>query len=282
MSYAVWDRFGVLPVRYHYYQPVFDVNKLPDSTWTQEVPLLGIDMRVSDQLALLGQFDYGAELLQMPRAKPADSLDYYYDNESFLSGDSEVLYSMIRHFRPKKVIEIGSGLSTRMAKAALDQNRKEGYNASHVCIEPFEMPWLENLEHTQVVRSRVEDVDLNIFGELGKNDILFIDSSHVLRMGGDVCVEYLKILPALPKGVIIHIHDIYWPFEYPTTVIKQRRYFWNEQYLLQAFLAFNHDFEILLSLNYLATHHKEHMDKACPVFAQQPGRVLGSFWMSRV
>lgn len=282
MSYGIWDRMGVLPVPYHYYQPVFDVRSIPDEAWEKQDPLLGVDLRVDDQLALLGKFDNAAELKKISWKKRPGSLDYYYSNASFLAGDSEILYNVIRHYHPRKMIEIGSGFSTRMAKAALDQNRKEGDGASHICIEPFEMPWLERLKDTEILRSRVEEVDLGIFGELGENDILFIDSSHVLRMGGDVYVEYLKILPTLRKGVIVHIHDIYWPFDYPRGFVKSKRYFWTEQYLLQAFLAFNRDYEVMLALNYLATHHKDALDKACPVFAQHPGITPGSFWMRRV
>jgi len=269
-------------MRHHYYQPAFNVNKIPAEAWTKQDPLLGIDMRLEEQVSLLGQFNCANELLKFPRRKPMLGLEYHYENESFKSGDSEILYSMIRHFRPNKIVEIGSGFSTRMAKAALDQNRKEGDDPVHICIEPFEMPWLEKLKNTDVVRSLVEDVDPEIFRNLKENDILFIDSSHVLRMGGDVYVEYLKILPILPSGVIVHIHDIYWPFDYPREVVQARRYFWNEQYLLQAFLAFNRDFEVLLALNYLAEHRNEVLKKACPVYAQETGRVPGSFWMRRV
>lgn len=126
----------------------------------------------------------------------------------------------------------------------------------------------------------ISDVDLTIFDELKENDIFFIDSSHVLRAGGDVFVEYLHIVPKLNKGVLIHIHDIFLPYEYPKDWILNKRLFWTEQYLLQAFLAFNSEFEVLLAVNYLATHYPGELSKKCPVWAKLK-RGHGSFWIRR-
>jgi hypothetical protein len=165
-------------------------------------------------------------------------------------------------------------------KLALDTNRNEGVAAKHSCIEPYENPWLEELGIDEVIRERVEDVNLEIFDELKQNDILFIDSSHVLRTGGDVFTEYLHIIPKLNPGVLVHIHDIFLPYEYPRKWIVNKRQFWTEQYLLQAFLAFNSEFEVLLSINYLAKQYPNELSSACPFFGRLKGGH-GSFWIRR-
>ena len=140
---------------------------------------------------------------------------FYYDNPSLGPADAEYLYCMIRHFRPSRIIEVGSGYSTLMAKQALEKNKAETktYQCDLTCIEPYEMPWLEKTG-VQVIRKPVEALDLSFFKCLGKNDILFIDSSHVVRPQGDVLFEFLEILPSLNEGVIIHVHDIFSPRDY--------------------------------------------------------------------
>lgn len=281
LSFRVWDRFGVLPMRYHYYEPVLGMSEVPDRVWTSKDPLYGVDFNVEGQLALLRQFDYGAELARIPIRRPDRRLGFFYDNESFKAGDAECWYNILRHFKPRRVVEIGSGYSTRMAKQALDENRKEGHPATHVCIEPYNMPWLESMNLDAVIRSKVEDTPLERFTELEAGDVLFIDSSHVLRTGGDVFFEFLHVLPNLKEGVVVHIHDIFLPYEYPQHWIERRRYFPTEQYLLQAFLAFNPDFEVLLGVNYLARDHTPDFNRACPVFAKQRGRTPGSFYIRR-
>jgi len=280
MTFRIWDLFKVMPIRYHYYQPVYNVAGLPASTWSEKDPLYGVDLNVEGQLKLLQDIHYNSELERVPIGRPDRPLGFFHNNPTFGPGDAEILYSMIRHFRPKRVIEVGSGFSTRMAKHALDRNREEGSASKHVCIEPYEMPWLESLGVDQVIRSKVEDLDLTLFRELKENDILFIDSSHVLRTRGDVYHIYLHILPNLSKGVLVHVHDVFLPSEYPKEWILSERRFWNEQYLLQAFLAFNSEFEVVLAIHYLSTHHPEELSAKCPVYSKfRFGH--GSFWMRR-
>lgn len=282
LSYKLWDVLGVSPIPYHYYQPIVKAAELKPEIWKTADPMLGIDLNVEGQLNLLRQFHYQEELKQLPLNKPAqDNLNYYYNNSMFEAGDGETLYNIIRYFQPSKMIEIGSGFSTRMAKNALAKNRENGKVAEHICIEPYEAPWLEKLGVDQVIRQKVEELPLDFFQELGENDILFIDSSHVLRTGGDVVYEYLRILPSLQKGVLIHVHDIYLPFEYPREWLEQERWYWNEQYLLQGFLAFNSEFEVLLAQNYLAHYHKTELAVSCPVFGNKKSQGTSSFWLRR-
>jgi hypothetical protein len=279
-SFRAWNARGVLPVPFHYYHPAFDAEALPPSVWTRESSLAGIDLRLEQQLQLLDQFRYCDELRRFPLHNKTGS-GFRYFNGMFGPGDAEILYSVIRHFRPRRMIEIGSGHSTLLAKAALDLNRAEGHQAEHICIEPYAAPWLENLGLTQVIRDRVENLDPAIFQNLRENDILFIDSSHMVRTGGDVVFEHLEIVPRLWPGVLVHVHDIFLPFEYPLAWSRDLKLFWTEQYLVQAFLAFNAEFEIVLALNYLNAHHREALARAAPVYAGQRGAQPASLWIRR-
>lgn len=281
LTYRTLDHFKVTPVTHHYYQPVFNPGELPESTWAKRDPLYGIDLNTQEQLVLLNSFQYNSELAAIPLEQPVKSLDFFYNNPSFNPGDAETLYNVVRHFKPKRIIEIGSGYSTRLMKKALDKNRSDGSSSIHICIEPYEMPWLESLGIDRLIRAKVEDVDLSLFSELKENDILFIDSSHVLRSAGDVFVEYLHILPCLNKGVIIHIHDIFLPFEYPKEWVVNQRKFFTEQYLLQAFLAFNSEFEILLACNYLSHDYPNEFSAKNPIYADKLNYNPGSFWLRR-
>lgn len=279
-SFRAWNARGVLPLPFHYYFPTFDPEALPPSVWTRESRLAGIDLRVEQQLQLLDQFRYCDELRRFPLHGKAGS-GFYYFNGMFAPGDAEILYSVIRHFRPRRMIEIGSGNSTLLAKAALDLNRAEGHQAEHICIEPFAAPWLEYLGLTQLIRERVESLDPAFFQQLDENDILFIDSSHVVRTGGDVVLEYLEVVPQLRPGVLVHVHDIFLPFEYPLSWSRDNKWFWTEQYLVQAFLAFNSAFEVVLGLSYLNAHHRPALARAAPVYAEHPGCSPASLWMRR-
>ncbi|MFQ5647371.1 MAG: class I SAM-dependent methyltransferase, partial [bacterium] len=285
LTFKLYDLFSVLPVRDHYYQPVFRVSDVPEDVWTRENPLRGVDMNIDAQLSVLKEFDYNQEIESLPprySKEVEEKLGFYFNNETFGSGDAEIFHNILRRFQPKKLIEIGAGFSTRLARQALERNRDEGALCEHICIEPFEQPWLEKLG-PRIIRARVESLPLSTFENLEKNDILFIDSSHIVRTGGDVLFEYLELLPTLKSGVLVHVHDIFLPFEYKREWVVERKFFWTEQYLLQAFLAFNADFEVFLSLNYLANRHRNELEKACPVFSRLGERspAPGSFWIRR-
>ncbi len=215
----------------------------------------------------------------MPLKKTKEAA-FFYDNGNFESGDAEYLYNIVRHFHPKRIVEIGSGYSTLMAREAIAQNMREdsAYVCDHTCIEPYEMPWLESVG-VKVLRKKVEDIEPSFFDVLQENDILFIDSSHMIRPQGDVLFEYLEILPRLKKGVLIHIHDIFTPRNYPESWIKNV-WLWNEQYLLEAFLSYNDKFEILGALNYLSHHYEKQFADKCPIFKIKKNRP-GSFWLRR-
>ena len=278
----LWDKAGLLPVPYQYYQPVVRASEV--APWGIEDPLTGIDFRVPEQLELLGKLAaYGGEVLSLPHHRSPSEPDLYLDVEhgAFLSGDIETLYAMIRHFAPRTVIEIGCGSSTRVVELALRRNLECGKPGRHVCIEPFEAPWLERLE-IEVIRERVQTIEPDIFSNLSAGDVLFIDTSHVIRHGGDVKHIYLNLVPSLQQGVLVHAHDIFLPCDYLSEWLSRDKRFWTEQYLLQAFLAFNSQFQIILAANYLSRHHREEFRSACPLFARDHDRQPGSFWFRRM
>jgi hypothetical protein len=282
---AIFSKLGILPVLDQYYQPLINPKKHLKKLDDQDRHLPGINLNDEEQLAILSKFNFNDELLNFPmhQQKDAAEVEFFYDNGFYCSGDAEYLYNMIRHFKPGRIIEIGSGKSTLMALNATDMNKLEdpNYTCDHICIEPYETPWLESKNLT-VIRSKVEEMDLVFFEQLGVNDILFIDSSHVIRPQGDVLFEYLEILPILNPGVIVHIHDIFTPKDYLIDWIVNHRLLWNEQYLLEAFLSYNDKFEIIGATNYLSHHYPEQFSAKCPVFAKQQGREPAAFWMRRV
>ena len=273
-------RIGVLPVRRHYYEPFLDPKSLTPPDAQAEREIVGIDWNIGGQLALLQRLRFENEIadLAAPRKEP---FEFRLNNGAFESGDAEFLYQMVRAMKPKRFIEIGSGQSTLIVRRAIQKNREEepGYECRHVCIEPFEAPWLEKLGVT-VLRKRVETVDSAVFGELEANDFLFVDSSHVIRPQGDVLSEYLRIIPSLRPGVIVHIHDIFSPREYPREWLVERMWLWDEQYLLEALLIDNRSWRILGALNLLRHRHFDALRRACPYLTAD--REPGSFYMQKV
>ena len=147
--------------------------------------------------------------------------------------------------------------------------------------EAFEQPWLEELG-IRIIRRRVEECEIDLFTSLDRNDILFIDSSHVIRPQGDVLFEYLEVLPLLKPGVFVHIHDIFTPRDYPHDWVVDRIRLWNEQYLLEAFLSFNTQFRVVGALNFLKYHHPDALGEQFPMIrAAIEQREPGSFWIVR-
>jgi len=187
-----------------------------------------------------------------------------------------VAYCMVRHFQPDLIIEVGSGFSSLVSGEAAAKNN----SSALICIEPFPKEFLKQgfPGLHSLIEKRVEDVDLNFFSQLGSGDILFIDSSHTVKIGGDVNYLFLELLPRLKPGVIVHVHDIFLPFEYRRDWVMDEFRFWTEQYLLQAFLSFNSEFEVLMANSYLSHYYKEDLKAAFPSLASWGG---GSFWMRR-
>ncbi len=270
---------GVFPIRNHYHEPLFDEKQISQPL-SEDRKLHGIEWNIKEQLNILDSFQFNDELKEVPTSK-RDEMTFYINNGSFESGDAEYWYNLIRLKKPKRIFEVGSGYSTLMAAKAIKKNEEEiaGYKCKHICIEPYEMTWLEKIGMT-VIRKKVEDVDKSLFSELGENDILFIDSSHIIRPQGDVLFEYLELLPSLNNGVIVHVHDILFPKDYPDAWVRKEVRLWNEQYLLEAFLTSNRDWEIIGALNFLRhNYYGQLKEKSC--FLTQDSEP-GSFYIQKI
>lgn len=243
-------------------------------------PLPGINWNIDEQLSILQKYTYSSELINIPLSR-VPGLSFHFNNHAFESGDAEYLYNTIRHTQPKRVFEIGSGHSTLMALKAINKNLSAipNHKCRHLCIEPYEMPWLEKTG-ADIIRKKVEEVDLSLFAELDANDLLIIDSSHMIRPQGDVLYEYLELIPTLRKGVIVHLHDIFSPRDYLKEWITEDVRFWNEQYLLEAFLTFNRDWKILGALNFLKNNYYNELSAVCPYLTND--REPGSFYIQRI
>jgi predicted O-methyltransferase YrrM len=282
VNLRVLRAIGVFPIRDHYYEPLFNPRHLR-APLDAVRSLPGIDWNVPGQLALLDQFTYQDELRRIP-LEPTGKLEFYLHNGGFEAGDAELLYSIIRLCKPRRIVEVGCGFSTLLAETAIRKNREENptYGCTHVCIEPYERPWLEQVGVT-VKRQLVETVDTTLFTSLGANDILFIDSSHVIRPQGDVLFEFLEVLPLLAPGVLVHVHDIWSPRDYPSTWVIDQVDLFNEQYLLEALLSCSQDFEVVAGINMLARDHTEALAAALPGFARERATCNpGSFWLKKV
>jgi predicted O-methyltransferase YrrM len=268
----------------HYYSPVFsieDVKNRQDSIW-KDVSKDGIpciELRTNEQKQLVLQLS--SYYHEMPfQAEKSAQLRYDFKNGYFSYSDGILLYSMIRQFQPKRIIEIGSGHSSALM---LDTNELFFKNEIDLTfIEPYpaeRLDWLMNTEDKKrftVIPDFVQSVSLNVFAELGAGDILFIDSTHVSKTGSDVNYILFDVLPVLQPGVIIHFHDVFYPFEYPKEWVFNG-YNWNEDYLLRAFLMCNSTYDILLFPDYLYMHHKEVFD-SMPLCKLNTG---GSFWIQK-
>ncbi|PQJ80411.1 class I SAM-dependent methyltransferase [Polaribacter porphyrae] len=267
---------GVLPIIDHYYDPFLHKKDLKKPL-EQARDLPAINFNVDEQLKLLNSFNYSQEFKNVP-TNYENELTFHFKNGSFCSGDAEYWYNIIRHKKPNKIIEIGSGHSTKMARKAILKNQQENpnYTCLHTCIEPYEMPWLEKLG-IKIIRDKVENININFFKALDKNDILFIDSSHIIKPQGDVLYEFLEILPILNKGVIVHVHDIFTPRDYLDEWVFKEYKLWNEQYLLEAFLCNNESWRIIGAVNFLKNNYFDEILLKCPRLTKD--REPGSFYI---
>jgi predicted O-methyltransferase YrrM len=282
VSNSIFNKIGLLPIHNHYYQPLINPKKHSLKSFREDRLIGCLDFNIDQQKEIISSFNYENELLKFPLTK-SNNKDYFYHNRAFESGDSEYLYSIVRKFKPKIIIEIGSGFSTKMMLNGIEKNKEleSEYSCELTCIEPYEFGQLDGLPIT-LIKEKVESLDLKIFKELKQDDILFIDSSHIIKPQGDVLFEIQCLLPELNPGVLIHFHDIFTPKDYLDDWIVKDHRLWNEQYLLEAFLSCNHQFEIIGSLNYLKHNYWDLFSSKFPVVRNESIREPGSFWIRKV
>ena len=273
----VLKRMGVFPLIDHYYEPLFNDQHLK-SELSKLRKLPGIKFNEDAQIGLLKQLNYQNEFdhfLKKEIDKSSFS-SFKINNGSFAPGDSEFLFNFVRHIKPKKIIEVGCGETTKIIQAAIEFNKNENEAnnvCSHICIEPYEQPWLENFSNIELIRKKVENIDLKLFHDLKAGDLLFIDSSHMIRPQGDVLFNFLSIIPSLKKDIYVHVHDIFTPHDYPDAWVKDQVRFWNEQYLLEALLTGSDKLEVVAALNLLKRNYFNDLQKVCPYLTlnNEPG-----------
>ncbi|WP_227009067.1 class I SAM-dependent methyltransferase [Christiangramia fulva] len=264
----------------HYYSPIVDYHAVKNSVnlWEASEPA-NIDLNVKGQLELLSNFPMYYNEIPW-KNKKVKNLTYYFQNDFYSYTDGILLYSMIRYFAPKRIIEIGSGFSSALM---IDTNHLFFKNEIDLTfIEPYparlnSLVDKQQEQNVTILEKKVQEVPLEILGQLEKGDILFIDSSHVSKTGSDVNYILFEILPRLKKGVIIHFHDIFYPFEYPKLWVYQGRN-WNENYLLRAFLIGNENYKILLFSDYLHKLKPEIFEKM-PLLKRNTG---GNIWLEKI
>jgi predicted O-methyltransferase YrrM len=269
-DFAETKGLHILPV--HYYTPVPTKHEIGRTRRQNTAPGITLNIDAGTKLATALLADYADGISEL--VKGSNGFDA--GNSGFGPLDASILYGMIRKTKPSRIIEIGSGMSTVVMLSAIKDNSLE---TSLTCIEPF-LP--EYLNHRRqelkcIIESDLQEVPLSAFDQLESGDLLFIDSTHVVKFNSDVVYELLDILPRLRPGVLIHIHDIFLPDDYPREWLDRYRYFWAEQYLLQAFLCMNQNFRVEIPLSAI----KEHLFEFFPAIPKTSVET-GSFWIRRI
>ena len=266
----------------HFYSPIpdqLDFSLREPSLYAAGQTFPGIDLRDAAQLDLLKTIAPLQRDLPFPDER-ASKHRFYYENDFYSYGDATIYACLLRHLRPKRVIEIGSGFSSALL---LDMNLLFANNQIECTfIEPFPnrlKGLMRPADHAAVKihQAMLQDVDPGIFAALGEGDFLFIDSTHVSKAGSDVNQLFFQVLPRLAKGVVVHIHDVFDPFEYPAPWVREGRA-WNELYMLRSFLQFNSAFEIVYFNHYMANRHGAEVARVLPIAMRNPG---GAIWLRK-
>jgi hypothetical protein len=269
----------------HYHSPVVDPATVENYVAQRATPgsdgFAGIPIDVPAMLSLWDTTRDSIREAPFPEVKTAP-FRFYFDGAPFPYGDALSLHAMIGHFRPRRIVEISSGFSTACMLDSAEVHQLHDLQIK--CVEPYPERLQKLLKRSDKTRVGLFNVPVqevvvqDIIGELNANDILFIDSGHVLKTGSDVHYEIFEILPALRPGVVVHIHDCPYPFEYPPQWI-QKNYSWNEAYAVRAFLMFNPNFKIIFWGSLLKRLYSEKVVREGGRFARNSGTSL---WLQRV
>jgi hypothetical protein len=266
----------------HFYSPIPDlgeVRRREAQIFAAPEALPGVDLGLDRQLALLDGL--ARETATAPFGEqPTGDVRYGYDNPFFSYGDALAWYGLLRLWRPNRVIEVGSGWSSAVLLDAIDAT-PDWTPAEVAFVEPYPDRLRELLrsdDDAVVFQSGVQDVPRELFDTLGAGDVLFIDSTHVSRVGSDVNLLLLQIVPALAPGVRVHVHDIIYPFEYTSKWVYEGRA-WTEAYILHALLIGNASLRIAWWNSAMAHHHFAATAAAMPTWAKRPG---GSIYLEVV
>ena len=268
----------------HFYSPIPSLAEIQrdEAQIFGSVPrdIPGVELDEAKQLELLDSFvPYYQELPFKPHKTAG--LRYHFENGAYSYSDAILLYCMIRHLRPKRIIEIGSGFSSCVT---LDTNELFfGGSISITFVEPFPDRLLslvkqEDKGKIRVVPHRLQEIDIGEFEALDENDILFVDSTHVSKINSDVNRIFFEVLPRIRSGVHIHFHDIIYPFEYPKEWVYDGRA-WNEAYMLRTFLQYNREFRVVLMNTFMERYYESFFREKMPLCLENPG---GSIWIRKL
>lgn len=283
--FLYWEKHGyhISPVFFH--SPLPDTRELTEGNYQKKFDLKAININERGQIALVKLFrrKYFDMYTRLPMKSTGVPHQYFLTNGAFGSVDGEILYCMIKHFLPERILEVGSGNTTYLMAQAIAESRKEGgHHCSLTSYDPHPNEIVRNgfAEFAVLRPMRIQDVERSKFETLRKNDILFIDSSHSVKIGSDMQFLFMEVLPHLRKGVIVHFHDIFIPEEYLRRWFVEDYEFWNEQYMLYTFLQYNNAFKILWAGNYMRLDHHDLLMQSFPSF-QRDTVIPGSFWIQK-
>ena len=257
---------------------LFRLSELGPGHWDVPRCNKGFRMEAQDYISFLREIvsQYRKEYLSFPVESDGTPDGFFLNNDYFGGVDSEVLYAVTRHYQPKVIIEVGSGCSTKvMARAVIDGT----LGTRLVSIDPSPRTSVSGVASQQIVCPVEKLTAAEISDQLGPGDILFVDSSHTIATGGDIAFLFLEVLPQLSKGVLVHVHDIFLPFDYPKEWIIGNRWRWTEQYLVHAFLCHNSAYKVLWSSYYMWQNFRESVLEVLPRGATGPKPA--SLWLMR-
>ena len=260
---------AILPI--HYYSPVADITELgrTKNEWARKSELPGLRVNIEEQAKNLLEIclPYQSEFLGNQTYREAVAQHY---GPGYGYVEAQALHGVIRHFKPRKVIEVGSGVSTHCMLAALALNEREGAPRAVVrCVEPYPSQRLARTPDITLIESKVQTIPTEFFAGLGEGDFLFIDSSHTVKPGSDVNYLVLEVLPRLRPGVVVHFHDIYLPYDYQRNVLQTFQH-WSETSILRAFLVFNSRANIIFCLSQLYYGRGAVLREVFPEYRPQP------------
>jgi hypothetical protein len=268
-------RAGLDVVRRTYYSPIPRTEGLDPDYWTTPRPLPGIDLGLERQQQLVEQ-QLRSYLDEFAERLAQGQISFDPRNRMYGVGDADTLYAMVRSTRPRCILELGVGHSTLVLLKALEANRLGGFATELISNDPFPPAFLDG---HGVRRRAATDIPIAEFLQLGSGDVLFVDTTHTVKVNGDVNYVVLEVLPQLRPGVIVHFHDIFLPFEYPRDWVEDKGRYWAEQYLLQAFLCQNPKWEVVLACQALTR------DQGLPAVTSLPelfpSASPGAFWIRR-
>ncbi len=277
------ERLGIHVTPNLYGFPIPDLGRLRRAEWPEPAELPDIDFRDAEQLRLLETLSqsYREEYRELAR-RPGEDSRFHLRNRHFEGVDAEILYGLMRELRPKHFVEVGSGFSTLLALEAAAVNQRLGRPCAIKVFDPYAGRAIRARAGSglELHAVEVQRAPLATFQSLGAGDILFIDSSHILQVGSDVRFLFGEVVPRLAPGVRIHVHDVFLPADYPRYWVTEHLRFWNEQYLVRAFLSFNPRFRVVWGSFHMVLRHPRELAEAFPSF--RPDDMPASFWFERV